>query len=188
MRDFDEAFSARRMIPADDSNPYYVTTLSDAYVQTRLGQYYKGCSQPMKGRCKDKLYCVLYNPINSGRNLYINKVIHSNLSSTPCSIKSYLGRAYTERLYENRTIENANPDMRYLQPCGRLFYGECFKPKNLHPNFYTIVPGMTSNRGTPSGSIIVIPGESYIAEFEGFGGASPFKVVSTLCWWEEPRY
>lgn len=172
--------------PDIDKQPKYTSDVENAYIQSLRGQYYKGCANPLSGRSGTKAYFILENPKRSEVNLFLNKTIHSNLGEIPLIIRTFnCGIIYGGNLRESNCLSNANSNLCYKQPRGRILYGTEVNMSGEKCDYIFTVPKYESFKGAPKGSIIIAPGKAYIAEVCPLIEDANFAGVCSFGWWEE---
>lgn len=167
--------------------PEFVCDLQNGYIQTLQANYYQGTSRILSGGSMEKSYFVLENPKDSGVNVFINKTLHSSLSSAAIVVTTYLCSRVRGELRVSECIDNTNTYFCKKSPKARIVYGRevMFKDNDANARFSIAPYGIYT--AMPSGSILLAPGKCYVAEAEALEGSLGFDIVSSLGWWECPN-
>ncbi|MBE5960647.1 MAG: hypothetical protein E7256_04565 [Lachnospiraceae bacterium] len=164
--------------------PEFVCDLHNGYIQMLQACYYQGTSRILSGGSMERSYFVLENPKDSNVNVFINKALHSNLSSSAIAVTTYLCSRVKGELRVSECIDNTNTYFSKKQAKARIVYGReaIFKENNANTRFSIPPYGIYS--AIPSGSIVLAPGKCYVAEAEALEGSLGFDMISSLGWWE----
>ncbi len=166
--------------------PEFVCDLHNGYIQTLQACYYKGTSRILSGGSTDRSYFILENPKDSCVNVFLNKTMHSNLSSSPIAVATWLCTRVKGELRVSECIDNTNTYFMEKPSKARILYGREIIAKEVNVNCRFSVEPYGIFVAQPAGSILLAPGKCYIAEAQALEGGLGFDMVSSLSWWECP--
>lgn len=136
-------------------------------------------------------YFILFNPLHSRKDIFIDRVSHANTSNSPVVVNAYCNSCDTLPNNATRTNNISNTNTGF---CDDPSAGQVFAGHNI--GFVKNTPILVYNTrandnfvNDVNGSIILSPGSYYLEVTKGFCDSDDGNQYSSISWWENPsRY
>lgn len=153
--------------------------------QSEQGNYFIGQTPTLSGQTEHAL-AILKNPPNSNRNIYLNSITITNISSLNLSAEFYLRSNISNGITSDLVTCVNTAICPEPIPKGKIKYlnAPTSPPNNGVSIFSRIVPPY-STLVVDGGQIILAPGQSISVYIGGFLPASFDGVRFAFGWWEE---
>lgn len=155
--------------------------------QSEKGKYFIGQTPTLTGQ-NGRALVALVNPINSNRNIYVNAMTITNISSLNISAEFYLRGNFSNGVI-SQLVSCTNTTITPKPiPRGEIKYlNTTIKPPSGISIFSRIVSPY-STLVVDGGQIILAPGQSIIIYLGGFLPIDFNSTKVALGWWEEEIY
>lgn len=166
--------------------PTEVVSLSKTFYEAVKGRYYVGqtdiiCSNGLN------IWGTLFNPHDSGVNIFVNVITFSNLGDNP-----FLGQLWINGDFPGKGIRSNKFTSTNTIPCletipkGEIIYsnGTCGFPQGGVNIYDRIVPIDTTLVGEEDGKFLIPPGGNF-GVFVKAKARQDIKAIFAFGWWEE---
>lgn len=167
--------------------PVIVNEENAGFFQNKNGNLYSatvGSDDPLKNAS----YFILFNPLHSMRDIYIRRIVHTNVSSVPVLVKAYCNCCdlLPKSAVQSNRITNNNTRYCDVPPTAQLFTGSTIPCiHNTSMLEYAVQP-YENFVNEVNGSIILSPGSYYFEASKCLTSDCVTGQISSISWLEQP--
>lgn len=173
-----------------DTPMYYVANIPIDLTKSLEGKYFLGMAEDLEFGNATNAWARLYNPPDSGVNMFVNVWTVSDIVSSPIRVQIWFNSTPPGIIQESDTVTPANTAMRPLpQPKAKLEYAvgvRGFPAGGVKAYGRSGPAGVTIN-SEENGKFIFPPGGSFLVFISN--PETPTRSASgriAFGWWEEP--
>jgi hypothetical protein len=185
----EEGVMSRLFVP-DEGQPQKAVVLKDSVYHSYLGEYFLGQTEIISYGDGFQAWGGLFNPPDSGVNMFLNAYTISNFSNQPITAEGWLSARFPGRAVISGHLAAGNQSItpptqpKVLIKSADYVYGAPIG------GTYTFVrrvePGITLTKHDFQGMYIIPPGSSFALYFLP-QGEEDIQVKIAFGWWEEER-
>ncbi|MGD9567464.1 MAG: DUF6143 family protein [Sedimentibacter sp.] len=176
--------------PANNTQLYYFVDIPVELAKSLEGKYFVGVAEDIEFGNATNAWARLYNPPDSGVNMFVNVWTVSDVVSSPIRVQIYFNSTPPGIIQESTNVSPANTAIIPLpQPKVKLEYAIAVRglPTGGIKTFGRSGPAAVTINSEENGKFIFPPGGSFLV-FIG-NPETPTRLASgriAFGWWEEP--
>lgn len=156
--------------------------------ESKKGNYFIGQTPTLKSST-NKVLVELKNPINSNKEIYLNAITITNISSLNLSSEFYLGSSFNDGLTSKLVSCTNTAIFPEPIPKGKIKYlDNATKPPTNGVSIFSRIVAPYSTLVIDGGQIILDSGESIVVYIGGFLPSSFDRIRIAFGWYEEEFY
>lgn len=153
--------------------------------QSEKGNYFIGQTPVLTGQ-NERALAALLNPINSNKNIYVNAITITNISSLNISSEFYLKSRFNNGIISDLVSCTNTAISPEPNPCGQIKYlTTTTQPPSDGFSIFSRIVSPYSTLVVDGGQIILGPGQSLIVYLGGFLPVAFDSTKIAFGWWEE---
>lgn len=169
-----------------NNKPKLVNDISNGFYQSKECIYYYGVSDKIDVGTDSTACVALYNPFNSNKIIYMNKLSCANYSSSPIIVDVYADAKIEGKLKSSTGIANGNTKYSCKEiNIGKILFGKDITLSTGKNVYSRSIPGYETSEGFPNGSIILYPGNLRTYLIKSSCSISSSLISVSFTWWEE---
>ena len=170
------------------TRPQEAIVLKDSVYHSYLGEYFLGQTDMISYGGDIQAWGGLFNPPDSGVNMFLNAYTISNFSNQPITVEGWLGAVVPGRAIISNHVAAGNQSITpRVRPKVLIISGN-YVSRTPISGTYTFVrrvePSITLTKHDFQGMYIIPPGSSFVLIFLSPGEVD-IKAKVAFGWWEE---
>jgi hypothetical protein len=174
----------------NEEEPQKAIVLKDSVYHSYLGEYFLGQTNIISYGGSYQAWGGLFNPLDSGVNMFLNAYTISNFSTQPITAEGWLSASFTGKAVISGHYAAGNQSITPPTQPKVLIRSASYVTGTPIKGTYTFVrrvePRVTLTKHDFQGMYIIPPGSSFALLFLA-PEAADIKVKIAFGWWEEKR-